>query len=510
MFNAPSNFRFNALQFHLSVTGTYDDVFLRPYTLHYDKYTNSHLQEATNNGTDINMNTLSGVASSIVRPSSTVGSVAPLVNGFSQRRCRFVLEMTPIMGTSLQLSSGVRHILTGYTDDVGIVNQNGQHIIDPNMRLFLNACYVVRDEPSPVGAGVVSTITESYQFLANPAAATDMMQAMGLYAIRPEDLYTQLDTSVNGFAAASGLQSIDERCMVNGRITRNSRSNALPTAWLSKTLNAFKSASFTDDDYDPSRVGIYEKARNEAREPAIAKNAFVRELVTDYNLTRDGSITYGDLLNVVANIDHVARVNNPTAANAAKLYQRGRYEHWHGSSYDAVASNILKMQLPALLLPFAVGGYSFYATNKIANMNGTLSHQLYEGNHRIDPLNIASFATNVDLTPMVPAINQRIAREILNLVSNNNEFTYEMTVDVNLLGDAVISIQIGDSPMITRAAPVFCDHMYASVLSDNQQHVSRMIEGGSQMLSGVSSMLNINPQRPVVLDTQVNSTDFKW
>jgi hypothetical protein len=491
--NDTATFVCNKSEWQLS--GTYDDIHLRPFVPHFDGHIQNELDEATEGGANFSREALVGVAPKIIQISSDVHCAAPIVNGFNEERYHFCIDISPRSRGGIQ--SDMRYILTGYSDYAG-ANDHGTRgvTIDPDLRLYLNAAYVVRDTVAAYGHGVHSVITESHQFLHNPKAANDFMESISLFAQRPEDVFGLIDQNTNPLMDRvnqnAGYRVDDYRNSVNVSMKRNRRDMNTSAGWLSNTLGSFASAvkSNTDTEDSATFVGeddnVYSKARDKSRERSLGSSPLLRTLVVNYDLTKNGYITYSDLCAVIADLDRVTVINTPSYG----LYSRGSQEHWHGSDDGAVACQMILTQLPSILQRHCIGAFSFHATNTLTSAQiAMLPRGTYvdsydvSSSHVITPLSFDSFASNVDLSQDIYIAMESIAREILAPLSMNHQLDYDVTVNCDMLGDTSVSISIGDDRAITdRTAPSFCDHLYSPNLTDQQY-------GTEDMLSDVCDML---------------------
>ena len=131
-----SNFNVTKLMF--IETGSYHQQAARPYNTYIDDTRNvSLLKNATQDGSNISANSVAGVASTILRPSSEAGRDINITQGWNERRYRFFMEIELMVG-----NIPTRKIIIGYTDHVGKAPFSDH--LDPNMRMYINNVIVLR------------------------------------------------------------------------------------------------------------------------------------------------------------------------------------------------------------------------------------------------------------------------------------------------------------------------------------------------------------------------------
>lgn len=514
MFNlpAPQNTPvFVALKAEMAISGTYDDIYIKPYTINYNRDIHNVLVETTEGGSNLNPLAFAQVAPHIIQQSTDANNIAPIARGFAERRFRFVIQMQPFSNAGL--SVGVRHVLTGYTDGVEITNINGRQHINPEMKMYLNSAYVIRDEPTANGAGMVSTITDSYQFLQDPGSATDYMRSLGLYAIRPEDIFTTLQEDsnpINQTTRSMGYALTDTRNMISGRMLRNSRGMNNSSNYLAKIVQGYAKAELGSDediaDAGDSPDDIFGNARENVRERALSSSPVMRTFINDYAIQRQGYITYGDMCNAIGGLDddRIMNVIPPTTNTLAKMYTRGQREGWAGSTDEQIAAQMALRALPPIMLRYALGRLQFSANNvqdpTQAQMSGAFVFGTDARAHCITPLGCEGFCSNVNMINYIRAAAEAIVVDILNPISRNNERNYQMVVSVNMLGDIELEVAIGNSTVLVPfTAPVFCDGLFAPVVSDDSNGVRNMATQVGAMLKGLSNSFNHNQmQRQII------------
>src|SRR5690606_19121326 len=108
----------NIKKLFLAPCDTYDDVYLRSYEMRVSGRNMNVLAEVTEGGRTFAHTALAGVAGKMLRPTTSASSIAPIVNGWNERRYRFMMEVVredPFMPGQESVD-----IFSGYTDYMGV------------------------------------------------------------------------------------------------------------------------------------------------------------------------------------------------------------------------------------------------------------------------------------------------------------------------------------------------------------------------------------------------------
>jgi len=129
--------QFNVTKLMFIETGEYHQQAARPYNTYINDTNNVNLlKTATQDGNNISANSVAGIASNIIMPSTEAGRDINIAQGWGERRYRFFMEVEMMVG-----AMATRKIIIGYTDHVG-VGMGGS--LDPNMRMYINNVIVLR------------------------------------------------------------------------------------------------------------------------------------------------------------------------------------------------------------------------------------------------------------------------------------------------------------------------------------------------------------------------------
>ncbi len=460
-------------------TTRYDTVALRPYTTHYDRSIEQLLAESTENGNNVNAQTLSSAASQFLQPSAVAKGVADIANGFNEQRFSFMIEVVDDRGG---LSVGNRYILTGYTDHVGVAQNMGRQAIDPNMKLFINNVFMMRDTQinTPNGIQTRSNIVDNMHVLIDPNHNDFYNKKYDYFSQRPEDVFATIGYNNDPMMSEARANGIDQRSMISTPRASSRRNDSRPN-YLAETIKSFKNASAEeetsqDDDYTDGS-NVWDMSRNYQRQ-TISGNRLMNVLSTKADYMTLGFVTYADLCNILPNLDQKNDVVMMGAAQQQREYQPGQGESWQSTSFEAIAATIFNQVTPSIMTDCLLTRIHFMATND------TIGAQ-----HEIIPLAFNGFSENIDLTPFIQHFMARLQREVLDDISKGSQVLYQVECIIDLTYDSTFKISLDGEPMVMFTAPSFCDSLYAPVLSSDSNDINNMASDIETMLYNVSGDL---------------------
>lgn len=462
-------------------TARYDDVYLRPYETRFDQQISNILYESTEGGKNFNPTSLSLAASSFLKPATHTSMRANLANGFGEKRFSFMMEITmPSVG---QFGGGMRYIITGYTNHLGVSTMNGHMNLDPNMQMYFNNVFELRDTfiPTPHGQEHQVNVAGSRHILHNASSLDYMQAAPPQYTLRPEDVMSELEYSDRMFG--------DQNDVVNGTtvlsgVRMSDRANESRPTYLTKTIKSFKEASMDTDAYDDnmgdydhaSGSNVWSYARDKLRDKPLSSNSFLMAVLnqTQYGMT--GAVTYRELCQLLPDLDAKNEVILAGAQAKAQEVQPGQGEQWTSMTQETLAASIIQQMTPAIMSDSLLTRVGFVATND------TLG-----GIDDIRVVDARGFTHGVDYSKYIEYFIARLQREVLYDVSHGGQIKYSVEVSINLMRDSYYRISLDGGPFIYHNAPSFCDGLYSPVVSGDHHSLENMASDVSTMLTTIGS-----------------------
>lgn len=433
-------------------TASYHDSHARPYVTDIqDGSVVSRLREYTQDGLNMSAQSVAGVASQIIKPSTEAGRIINIQNGWNERRMRFLMEIEAVVA-----GMTVRKIILGYTDYVG-ANESGA--CDPNLKLFINNVIVLRQ------VGMQWVVHESNHVLVNDL----LVHAGGLglqgnqnVIMRPEDVFGSLQA--NYMYQSDDITVTDFRHRFNLGVMKSNRQNTNHNEYLAKTLGALNNAQNNGNLAEESYDHIVNEARSKVRESSVHDDQILSQWDDQTGYIEQGFITYGMLADISPSVLHNTRVFLSKPAERSATTYTDNTEHFRGSTVETIMASILSNTIPPLAMECLLTKVEFQMTN--ATINGQPDCRW---------LNVPrGFSDDLNLEPLKMAFMDRLANLVLRDVTNNGNFVVTIRVRCDLLGETVLGIAVNGQPEVPYVIPTFADGLIAPVVGNNEGDISSM------------------------------------
>lgn len=455
------NNRMHITRLLLVETGTYNDLYMRPYTTHLNQDSLRSFTEATHGGALLEPGNIASVSGLILRPSTEARGQIHIPNGFNTKRFRFMMEVVIDGNGHFGTTQQVQY-LCGYTDQADVTMNN---TLDPRMRLYFNSSVLTRrtSQNTPMGLQTLQTGREASHVLTN---RNDFVPGFGeqnqsLHMMRPSDVFYRM--GVNAGASMGNTQRVDTtydfRSILHaGKINKSKRSNTNTSTYLSSILTNYRDmVSMADPSGDYGSI-MADAGGRMNKETLMTEDPFLGSLLAHRytSFMEGGSITYQELCNLSPSLDSLVDVitQRGNLQMMGGAMDRGSTEHWKGTNNETVMATIVTQSVPALMMDLMLTKVAFMATNK--TLDGQFMVQLTGGQ---------SFAENLDLTPYLMSFQTRLRDEVLRELSQNNLIEIDLQCEIDLLGDSKVGISSMGGPMIPFVMPSFCDALTVPVIA---------------------------------------------
>lgn len=440
---------------------------IRPLDVHVDQRTIDSLAEVTGGGRNFSASAFRDVAADIIKPSAQVEGVALIPNDWGTDRLAFMLDVSIVNDYN-----GIdrRALVTGYTDYNGVIQRNGQNLLDPNMRLYFNNCTQLAVVQSPTLAGLqdrVSVIVSEQ--IMRPTVVPDYSNPThGEYTMRPVDtmivagsaeMMEQSGTYVENYHASfqDGIKLADRRDMDGAQ-------------YLSKTVTKYaRAAAEAEGSGDViDNVLLAENAARELNKNTTLGNKLLSLLSNQYHFNdlngAIGSISYGELCYMDPTTDQKAAVMLPKPMerqNRQAMVNDSRA--FSGADENSVAVAIITQAMPSIMSRYTLGRVMLRVTND------TLL-----GQPVIEWQNIQGFSEVMDVRPLIPMIEDTIITDIFNPISRfgQNRVSIQILTDINQHTDVLISLN-GQTPEFF-TSPTFADQLFSPMLTRSYERVANV------------------------------------
>lgn len=465
-------------------TGTYNDMFSRPYHSHLDGQAVNVFREATDNGQNINSSVLSGLAGSILRPAAQPEGIAAITNGWDTRRFRFMMEIRHAAGLSVH--GNVRQIVSGYTDHLGYSAHTGKIHLDQNMRFVINSVLTLRDLilTGPSGQYAQTTVSDSCQILNGQYQPGFTQEAVAARLMRPQDVFTQMQVGM-----LRDADTFDTRSTFAQGPCMSKRANNIAPTYLANVMTGYKQAMAESNSMTDSMEHILGKARGIVRDSLLSQDEFLSMLNRQFGYGQTFSVAYKDLCRLSPGLDSHVQVGLREGTRLAKIHDRGQTCYWQGANNETLMSTIITQSMPTIMMDTMLTKVSLLATNNVMG-----------GEFVITVLGAQSFADGVDLSPYLTILINRLKTEVLRDLTKNNLITIEFELHADVLGESRITISVDSQPPVDFALPSFADAAFTPVMTYNYETLKVLASDLESLNDNIAGISHMTPSGPPMGD----------
>lgn len=441
-------------------TGTYNQLFLRPYVANADGTTINELSERIYhaNSITVSRDLLSGVAANLLAPMANPQAPISVPNGWDVPRCRFILTVE----CDWTMGSSTTYYIQGYTDHYGVSHSQA---IDPNMRFYINSITstIKSTIQTPFGMQMSDNVSGSAQLLYDPNWAYSPHEPNNRLAMRPMDIISGIQTQHlalgHDYHGVSSL--VDNRAQMMHDPISSKRKNNLPVDYLTTIINAYN-RNRQMGELHIHEPDLYNMVRMSLQEDTTGENPFIRKISRLNGLAVTNSFTFSQLEQIDLNTRNNTKVLVLGPAQVSQVHQTGSTENWNGSDRQTVVATILAQSIPAIMMDLLISKISFRSTNHDIGMQVTT---IIEG---AKTLNGADMVQNYEI------FKARLENELLRDITFNNQEPFMLHMRVDLFGETWISLSLGSEPPIDFVAPSFCDNLYSPIITNDGTHFDTM------------------------------------
>lgn len=443
----------NIVKLTMIETGTYNPMFRRPYETASPTRAIQVLQESTANMSGpVSAAGIAGIANEFLRPSAAPEAQIDIVNGWNEKRMRFVMEVQYRFATGTEITV----MILGYTDHIGI--NVGTHSVSPELRFYVNSVLHMRTTRhiTPMGAQSYQTVVDNSHILANPNYDSPRMTGNQETRLRPEDVFS-LQTRA-GLVDTGGF-TMDIRSTNTRQAVKSRRSNNLATSYMADILTSFSNAKKTQSGDDGAAEALLlAGAREMAGEARISEDPFLNAIGNLRRMPPTNDFTWRELVSLDPTIENSSRMIVQFLGEAHRFdaHSVGSTAYWGAADKETQLATILMQSISALMMGVAITRIIFRVTN-----TGPMGEVLYA------TMDAKGFTTG-DYSMLLDKFQVRLIHEVLNDISLNNAIPYTVEANMDLLGESMITLSY-DGPPVTYVSPSFGDALLVPVITSNPQ-----------------------------------------
>jgi hypothetical protein len=460
----------NIVKLVIQETGTYNTQFRRPYETTLDREIVDVLTErVSRSGSDeITGSTVTGIASSMVKPTAAPQSVISIPNNWEERRLRFFLEVR----VATNFSSNISYFFQGYTNYLGVTPSG---TLDESMVFHINSFIKVsrHEKYTPAGLIVQDYVTDSANILDSDSARNPDAPYTPTLLMRPEDIFSGMQSAriSEAYTYLSNQNMNDLRLNLTGSV-KSRKSNNVPTSYVARIVDSYNTG-MVNSVASQTAKDTYSKARDFTGEGELAQNEFLSELARVKGVNKVSNFTINDLCRIDPNTPNVTSYTNMGSA-IHQLHHHGQTEYWTSANLETQIATTLCNSIPALMMELMIQKISFRSTN----------HDI--GGRMTTIIEDALTLNNTIMSNSLEIFKRRFETEIMYDLTHCNDELYTVQILSDLYGDTYITLSLGNSPVVTFNSPSFCDSLLTPVMTYDKNHYDNIIHDFDNLMSNLS------------------------
>lgn len=460
----------------LQETGTFDRQYSRPYSAQMDNNSLQNLSDRiedvsrANPAAKITGTLLAGLGTGLIVPSAAWEKELNIANGWNERRCRFLMEVEVVSsrGTGTEI-----YFFQGYTDYYGVSLQGS---IDPNMTFFINSFIRLnrgRDYSNQASAGYVDIVTESAQVIDGRIYSEGRQDVFGL---RPQDLFVGVQSThlQSHLVGSEYNQLIDSRLSYTNDSFRSNRNNAIPSNYLGKMVESYRTASALAD-FGNGTDDIYDRAIQTSHEARLYENRFLKLLSDQRSVRAATYFTLNDLVDIDPTV--IQRTSYAPVEQSARLAYSGEGESWAKPTLETQLATIVNNAVSGLMVENMLVSVGFRSTNLTVNsQNDTriMGGQSVTTDDRSTRKFLMNFVT-------------RFESEVMPDLTDCGMVGIDVTVEADLYNETRIWLSIEGAPPLLFVVPSFCDAVMAPVVTTSANSYHGLVNGLETIVQNCSA-----------------------
>lgn len=489
------------------------EQYISPFESHVKKRDYDRLAEATDGATNFSASRLARIAHDIMAPSTEVLR-SNITGGWNEKRIMFAM----VVEVANRDKSMSYEYIVGTTDHSDYSEINGRKVkFDKKMKMYFTSITKVNMSEGHGRRGSIWTPSiKTHDQVLHRSAVTGDRRRMDngdlAVSMRPTDVFRRRKGSEHFFGGSDrdvGDYGADDTLMSNLCGTFNepmklaNLNNTTLSGHLSKSLSSYaESANMSNgsymDDMDDSD-GVIRNACDISDENVIDDDAFIQHVMRDSNILNSGYIMYGELMDANPDFNEDDVVFLPIKHNKNLTRTHGR-SNWNDATSQAIAANIIKNTLPALMI-----NAMYSIVDVVINSRARF------GEDKVLVTYANPFLPGLEVNTTRNYFEGTIENVLLPELTHNGVMDVEARIIANIDGEMEIYVSIDNEPEEYFVAPVFAGSFASPLLGSSGRQIDNLTKGIVDLAEALSTRRSANfgtKERPAI-DTAGDITSVR-
>lgn len=478
--------RMSVVKLIVQRSGTYGQQYRRPLISTGSGAAINEIETVLHNNSNLTPVSLAKSAFELLKPNATPEAPVVIENGWQEERLRFLLHVS----IEDQMGFVTNHYYTGFTQ-FSDLSHSGQ--IDPNMVFTINSVSSTKAVQIRSATGI--------QLLQQPIASAQMiMPNPGSTAVAdPNKLFSLMpETVVDEIMNADLRNAVDpNQTFLNASAyftapTRSNRRNSIAPDYLNQLVTGYRNVILNPSSEYDSNDAVLENVKQVMQASSNTDDQFLgwlqgRRIETGGafglrgGMLADNQFTINDLMRFDDQVmTKIRSANVPGMVNNVHSAQMSGTSNWGASSAEVQYATILSQSLPAYLSQFQLTRLGISSSNEIAHTGEIVTTFT----------NVMSYNNSSYMAPVLEALRSRLNTELFFALSYGNKMNYRCDVQCDLNGETWITISMGGGPDVPFCCPTFCDSLFSSVATTDQNKQLGMARDFQQLFEVVNNYVH--------------------
>lgn len=456
-------------------TGSYHDMALRPYTARVTGEDMDTLERSTSGFKNVSVGALSGIAGSILRPSTMDVGTLSIDNGWNEHRYMFMMEVVYPNTSEYAVEDVALNVkyVSGYTDRLGDVSYSGH--IDPRMRMYLTT--VIDTNEVRTSRGVRRRPVGANRYL-QQNGGQDRSRNERFFALRPRDVCAQIGNNNLG----EYFVDTDFTSALGARPLLSNINNDLPTDYLSRAFSAYRTAANdVNNDFGDDIPSLMRNTGTFTRDSAAMDDSFVTELFRNTELSEGSCFSYGELCQLFDGTDRQATIIKPAGDMQRDIgfasHQPNDTQHWHGTDNETLIATIAGSAIQALMVGALLTQVSFTVSND--TVNGETTFQWHSAPESF-------ILTEQSLEDQMLYFEDRLRNEVFMDMSRRGNLCLTLSVFSDLVRDDTrLEVNVDGQGAVPYCMPNFASSLITPVVGNNRTQLDTLASSFHDIFTGM-------------------------